>query len=233
MSRSSVSPQRFLSRSGFRPNQGAAREVHQPLGGQDSRAAERSRVSGARSPRGRRRGAGTLEFRGCLWKPSASGLPGPPAAGAPETRSTPGPPRNKVTAALGARAWRGECGQDPRGPLVTALRVSLLSPSPGKKLLLPNEHCWTSVKVRAAAVLGAWGCLTQEFLVRGSSASDPGGMRGRVPATTPSAAGLRGIPGEVPADFGSQLVAPFLRNRSNLCGHKLSQDARLAQSDLL
>ena len=56
---------------------------------------------------------------------------------------------------------------------------------------------------------GCLGVLAQEFLVRGSSASDPGGMRGRIPATTPSAAGLRAIPGEVPADFGSQLVAPL------------------------
>lgn len=86
-----------------------------------------SRLSRAGSPRSRR-GARTLELRGCLWNPAPLASRAP-AEGASETRSAPGPPRNKVTAALGAPARPGECRQDSRAPCHSVASVPSLSVS--------------------------------------------------------------------------------------------------------
>ncbi|XP_049760568.1 protein odd-skipped-related 1 isoform X1 [Elephas maximus indicus] len=93
--KSAVRLVRSLSR--FRPSEGAASEVHHPLAGRapgplSCCPSERSRVSGAPSPRGQR-GPRTLELQS-LWYPVS------PAIGAPETLPAPGPPRNKAVNGL-------------------------------------------------------------------------------------------------------------------------------------
>jgi hypothetical protein len=106
---------------GFRPREGAGSEAHHPLVGRTagllSAPACRALgvpVSGEGSGLQTARSAGGLQS---FW------LPGSRAA-SPRDRSALGPPRNKVTAALGLS--KANAGSAP-GSLVTARRVPSLS----------------------------------------------------------------------------------------------------------
>ena len=130
-----------------------------------------------------------------------------PRSESPRGALSRGPPWNKVTAALGVPALRGESGQDSRAPCHSAAGVSSLSISqketPFAKRRL--QDLWESESCYSPGWLGV---LAQGLPARGPLASDLRGMRGRASATAPSGARLGRIRGEMPTDLGSSLWAP-------------------------
>lgn len=164
MSRSSVSPQHVLSRSPFKPNQGAANEAHHPPAGRTPRplSAPACRALGVPAAR---EGPRLSSSGGCLWNPAprASRVP---SSGSPRGALSPGTTAEQGNCSPGRLARRGECGQDSRVPCHSAAGASSLSMSQ-KEAPLAKRRLRDFCESESSCSPRWWGVLAQGLPARG------------------------------------------------------------------